>query len=157
MRSSVILLIAVAAPLAGNSGASLGRFLLYDSAGAILWSGAYLMLGYVFSEQLETVVDYASRLGSGLLFLVAGLFALWIVWKYIQRRRFVRELDIARITPEELRDRIEAGEDLFIVDLRTGMDTGSGAIRGAVRMSTEDLRARRDEIPRDREIILFCT
>jgi membrane protein DedA with SNARE-associated domain len=148
---------AVAAPLAGNSGASLGRFLLYDSAGAILWSGAYLMLGYVFSEQLETVVDYASRLGSGLLILVAGLFALWIVWKYVQRRRFVRELDIARITPEELRDRIEAGEDLFIVDLRSGIDTGSGAIRGAVRMSTEDLRARREEIPRDREIILFCT
>jgi membrane protein DedA with SNARE-associated domain len=147
---------AVAAPLAGNSGTAYWRFLLYDGAGTIFWSGVYLALGYVFSEQLETVVDSASRLGSGLLVLVAGLFALWICWKYIQRRRFLRELDTARITPEELRDRLDAGDELFIVDLRSG-DPALNAIPGTVRMSSEELSSRADEIPRDREIILFCS
>src|ERR1044072_4957010 len=42
---------AVAAPLAGNSRASFAGFLLYDGAGASIWSSAYLALGYAFAEQ----------------------------------------------------------------------------------------------------------
>src|SRR5437016_3023105 len=78
---------AVAAPLAGNSARSYWQFLLYDGAGASIWIGVYFALGYVFSEQLETMLDYASRMGSGLLVTVVGLFALWIGWKFLQRRR----------------------------------------------------------------------
>ena len=63
---------AVAAPLAGNSRSPYWRFLLYDSAGAVIWSGVYLALGYLFSEQLETMVAYASRMGSNLLLLVVA-------------------------------------------------------------------------------------
>src|SRR3954447_6593322 len=113
---------AVASPLAGSSGAPYWRFVAYDSAGAILWSGAYMTLGYVFFEQLESVVAYASRMGSSLLSVIVGLFAFWIGWKFTQRRRFLRQLSGARITPEELRDRLEAGEDLLIVDLRASSD-----------------------------------
>ncbi len=148
---------AVAAPLAGSSGASYWRFLLYDSAGAVIWSAAYLILGFVFFEQLESVVGYASRMGSGLLILVVSLFALWIGWKFTQRRRFFRQLNVARITPEELRDRLDAGEELVIVDLRTSLDEDSSTIPGAVRISTEDLASGAAAIPRDREIILFCS
>jgi membrane protein DedA with SNARE-associated domain len=148
---------AVAAPLAGSSGARYWRFLVYDSAGAVIWSAAYLILGFVFFEQLESVVGYASRMGSSLLILVVGLFALWICWKFTQRRRFLKQLNVARITPEELRDRLEAGEDLLIVDLRTKLDGDSGTIPGAVRISAEDLTAGAQAIPRDREVILFCS
>jgi membrane protein DedA with SNARE-associated domain len=147
---------AVAAPLAGSSGAAGWRFLACDAAGAVIWSTTYLALGDIFSEQLETVVAYAARMGSSLLILVAGLFAIWLGWKFLQRRRFLRQLDVARITPHELRDRLRAGEDLFIVDLRSKLDEQQSTIPGAVRISTEDLTSRRQEIPRDREIILFC-
>lgn len=150
-------LSAVAAPLAGNSQRSYWRFLLYDGVGTAIWSAAYLGLGYVFSEQLETVIAYASRMGAGLVALVLALFALWIAWKYIQRRRFLRQLDIARITPEELRDRLNAGEALFIVDLRSRLTDAMPFIPEATRMSAEELGARGHEIPRDREIILVCT
>ena len=146
---------AVAAPLAGSSGVACWRFLAYDAAGAVIWSTTYLALGEVFSEQLETVASYASRMGSGLLTL-AGLFAIWLGWKFLQRRRFLSHLDMARITPQELRDRLRAGEDLFIVDLRSQLDGQPITIPGAVRISSEDLTSRRQEIPRDREIILFC-
>src|SRR3954467_783735 len=37
---------AVAAPLAGNSGSSYWKFLFYDGAGAVIWSGGYLALGF---------------------------------------------------------------------------------------------------------------
>jgi membrane protein DedA with SNARE-associated domain len=148
---------AVAAPLAGSSGAAYWRFLVFDSTGAVVWSAAYMILGFVFFQQLESVVAYASRMGSSLLFLVVSFFALWIGWKFIQRRRFLRQLSVARITPEELRDRLNAGEELAIVDLRTGLDESSQTIPGAIRISTEDLTSGATSIPRDRDIILFCS
>jgi membrane protein DedA with SNARE-associated domain len=146
----------VAAPLAGNSKKPYWRFALYDLAGALIWSGGYVAAGYIFSEQLEKAVGYSFRMGSGLLVLVIGLFALWIGVKFIQRRRFLKQLDVARITPEELRDRLNAGEELFIVDLRSGFSESESLIPGAVRISTEELSLRSHEIPRDRGIILFC-
>ena len=82
--------------------------------------------------------------------------AQWIGWKFIQRRRFLRQLDVARITPEELRDRLNAGEDLFIVDLRSPLAESPNLIPGARSISPEDLATRSQEIPRDRDIILFC-
>jgi membrane protein DedA with SNARE-associated domain len=148
---------AVAAPLAGNSRSPYWRFLLYDIAGAFIWSGAYLALGYLFSEQLETMVAYALRMGSNLFLLVMALFGLWIGRKFIQRRRFLKQLDVARITPEELQARLNSGEDLFIVDLRNLLAEDPNLIPGATRISPEDLTARSQEIPRDREIILFCS
>jgi len=148
---------AVAAPLAGNSKASYWRFLLYDGAGASIWSLTFLAAGYLFSEELEGMVAWASRMGSSLLLLVVALFALWIGRKFIQRRRFIRKLDVARITPEELRDRLNAGEALFIVDLRSRMSESPNLIPGATSISPEELADRSVEIPRDRDIILFCS
>src|SRR5882762_8241517 len=46
----------VAAPLAGGSGASFGRFLLFDSLGAFIWIASYVLVGYIFSDQLELAV-----------------------------------------------------------------------------------------------------
>jgi membrane protein DedA with SNARE-associated domain len=148
---------AVAAPLAGDSKVGIARFLVIDSFGIVLWSGAYLCLGYVFSDELEKALDYAQRLGSGLLILMAALLAAWIFWKFLQRRRFLKGLEVTRITPEELSVRMDAGEDLYIVDLRTALDNASPSLPGAFRFSTEDLANDANRIPRDREIILYCS
>jgi membrane protein DedA with SNARE-associated domain len=148
---------AVAAPLAGNSGSPVGQFLFYDLTGAAIWSGTYLALGYIFSEQLETVLTYASGMGSGLLLLVVALFALWIGWKFLQRRRFLRNLNVARITPAELRGLLDSGQEPYIVDLRGSIDDDPSPIPHSVRLSIEDLSAGRHKIPRSHEIILFCT
>jgi len=148
---------AVAAPMAGDAGIGVVRFLLMDAAGIVFWSSAYLGLGYLFSGQLEDVLAYAERLGSGLVTLVVGLFAAWILWKLIQRTRFLHQLKVARITPEELRDRIDAGEELCIVDLRSKMKGDENSIPGAIRISAEELKVDAQRIPRDREIILFCS
>ena len=81
------------------------------------------------------------------------------LWKYVQRRRFIRSLRVARITPEELKRRIDAGEDVVIVDLRGSLDFEIEPRRlpGARRFSAEALQARHLEIPRDREVVLYCT
>jgi hypothetical protein len=114
-------------------------------------------VGYVFSDQIEDALGYVQHLGSGVLILAVGLAAAWILRKFIQRRRFLKKLEVARITPEELRIRMDAGEDLYIVDLRTALDNDSPSVPGAIRLSTEDLTGNSTQIPRDREIILFCS
>jgi len=148
---------AVAAPLAGDSGIGLLRFLAVDALGVVIWSGAYIGVGYVFSNQLELALTYVQRMGSGFVILVVVLVAAWIVWKFIQRRRFLHQLKVARITPEELLSRMDAGEDLYIVDLRSGVEKDLSSVPGAIRLSVEDLTATSQQIPRDREIILFCS
>jgi membrane protein DedA with SNARE-associated domain len=148
---------AVAAPLAGHSGAPYLRFALYDIAGSLIWSGVYISVGYLFSKELETVAGYASRMGSSLVVLITALFAGWIGWKWMQRRRLLKQLDGARITPAELNERLNSGEEIFIVDLRSGLVEDPALIPGAVRMSPGEVPNRAAEIPRDREIILFCS
>ena len=148
---------AVAAPLAGSSGVSVGRFLLFDSLGALLWIGSYVSIGYLLSDQLEIAAAYAMRMGSGLVFLVLGLLGAWIAWKLIQRRRFVRKLGVERISAEELQTRLQAGEEVLIVDVRSSLSNPSDGIPGALRIPAEELAERHQEIPRDREIVLFCS
>lgn len=148
---------AVAAPLAGSSGAPYRRFVVFDSLGALLWVSGYAGLGYLFADQLETIAAYALRTGWGMIFGLAAVLAVWIGWKFTQRRRFLRKLAVARMTPEALRDVLREGVDVLLVDLRHGAANVESEIPGALRIPVEELEARHSEIPRDRDIILFCS
>jgi membrane protein DedA with SNARE-associated domain len=147
----------VAAPLAGRSGAALGRFLLFDGCGVLLWLIVYTGLGYAFSDQLEDVAAYAMRMGSGLVVLIVVLLVAWVTWKYVQRQRFLRKVAVARITPAELRVMLEAGEPVLVLDVRRPLPDAPDTIPGALVIPTEDLPSRYKEIPRDRDLILVCS
>lgn len=148
-----------APPLAGIIRMRARRFLVFTGLGGLIWAGVFTGLGYVFSGELERAVAYASRLGSWVVVIVAAGLAAYILSKYVGRQRFLRRLHIARITPEELKTRIDAGENLMVVDLRHSIDFEAEPARipGALHLSTEELEARHREIPRDREIVLYCT
>jgi rhodanese-related sulfurtransferase len=90
--------------------------------------------------------------------LLLGVFASYIAWKFYKRQRFLQKLRIARITPEELKGKIDAGEDIVIVDLRHSLDFDAHpeTIPGALHMDAADLEEASAAIPRDREIVLFC-
>jgi membrane protein DedA with SNARE-associated domain len=148
---------AVAAPLAGSAGTSFQRFLLFDSAGSLLWIISVATAGYLFADQIENIAGYATRTGSGLVFGLAALLAAWILWKFVQRRRFLRKLAVARITPEELLSQLRAGIEAMLVDLRHNLSSTQPEIPGALRISAEEMDSRHREIPRDRDIILFCS
>jgi membrane protein DedA with SNARE-associated domain len=148
-----------APPMAGIFGMRLGWFLLFDSLGALVWVLALGGLGYLFGHQLEALLSGLEATGTGLAVLAAALVVLWVTYKAVQRRRFLRELRIARITPEELAGRLAAGEDLVVVDLRHRADFALDPhlIPGAIHLPVEELEARRAEIPGEREVVLLCT
>jgi membrane protein DedA with SNARE-associated domain len=147
------------ATLAGMLRMRLWRFLAWDAAGALLWAGALAGVGFIFSAQLDRVAVYAQHLGAGLLVLLVGSFSAYIAFKYYQRQRFIRELRIARITPEELKQKLDAGEDIVVVDLRHSVEFEADNMKvpGAIHLDPEDIEQRHLEIPRDRDVVLYCT
>ena len=150
---------AVATPLAGIVRMRPHRFLLFDGLGALLWAGTYLSLGFLFSGEIERIARNASALGGWLGVLLALGLAAYIFTKYAARQRFLRELRIARISVEELKRKIDAGENLAIVDLRHSLDFEADPeiIPGAIHMDSKELPEKTNEWPRDREVVLYCT
>ena len=150
---------AVAVPLTANSGVSLAAFLLYDVLGVALYVAAYLAAGHVLGDRIDRLEVFAGTLktvAAGTA--IAGTVAI-LAWRLRQRKKFFGELRAARIDPEEVLAMIERGEGPFIIDLRHPLDVlpDPRVLPGAVRMTPAEVTARREEIPRDREIILYCT
>jgi len=145
--------------LAGALGMPRFRFLVFDVLGAVLWVGLYVGLGYTLHDQLAEAAALAERLGLWAVVVVAGAFGFYLGVKVTRRQLFLRQLRIARISPEELRQRMEKGEELVVVDLRHSADfeTVRATIPGSIRVAIDAIESEHERIPRDREIVLFCT
>ena len=91
--------------------------------------------------------------------LIGAALGGYIAWKYCSRQRFLRKIRIARISPEELKAKLDGGEQILIVDVRDRIDFEAEPtiIPGALHLTIEDLDQRHQEIPREREIVLYCT
>jgi len=148
----------VGSSLAGIFRMDLLRFFVFDGLGAFIWIGFFTGLGYQLSRQMEYFATRATRHVPWVGGIIPIIFAAYIFWKYIQRRRFLHGLAVARITPEEVKQRLDAGEDLLILDLRSALEFGvePHTIPGAVRLPIEQLEENHHKIPRDRDIILVC-
>lgn len=150
----------IAPPLAGMVGIARWQFLLLDITGAIVWAGSWIGLGYVFRDALEVVASRADRLGSWLGVIMGAALASYVLIKFVTRQRFLRSLRIARITPEELKRRLDTGDgDVTIIDTRSPLDVAAApyAIPGAIWITAEQIDQRHLEVPRDREIVLYCS
>lgn len=152
----------VAPPLAGAMGVRLLPFIMTSSAAALLWAGASVAIGWVFHDALEDLADWLESLGIGALLIVAALLAGFIAYKFWKRRRFQRSLRIARITPVDLRTLLDESKETMVFDVRTdsGRRTDPRRIPGALVLHADDagaLDARLADLPRDRDIILYCT
>jgi membrane protein DedA with SNARE-associated domain/rhodanese-related sulfurtransferase len=160
----VVGLDAATPSLAGLSGISRFCFIAFDAIGAGLWSGTYVGLGYVFKKDLDRVAAYAVRLGTLWVIVVFVALAVYVGRKLVQWRRIVCEFRMARISPEELKQKLDTGEEVVIVDLHGRRDGRQGhhGIPGAVcidphRLGQDDNPNQRAPIPRDREVVLYCT
>jgi len=149
---------AAAVPLAGMIKTRLWRFLAFDTAGLLLWSGAYATLGYIFSDQVELLISYLSELGTSFGVTSAIVIAIYIGYKFVQRHRFLKTLNVDRITPEELKTIMDKDKNVFVLDLRNQLDVNMDRFRipGAFHTLPE-LLGQQGDIPRDKEIILYCT
>jgi membrane protein DedA with SNARE-associated domain/rhodanese-related sulfurtransferase len=149
----------VAPPLAGIVGMSAPTFLIYDTAGTLIWAGLCVGVGALFTNQLEQLALLFDQTGSWLLAIIAVGLAGFIGYKYFHRQKFLRDLRMAKITVDELKQRMDAGEPVTVVDVRhpLALELDPETIPGAMNFMIEEIEHRHQEIPRDRDIVLYCT
>ncbi len=149
----------LAPPVAGQNGMEFGPFLLYDAIGSSLWVGVLLACGRCFGDLLKrdpSLLNWAGRFSGALLILgVVG----FLVARVIRRRVVLKNLAASRLEPEELKRQLDAGQEVYIVDLRHPLELVPDpfTLPGAVHLSPDTLAARHHEIPRDRDVVLYCT
>lgn len=149
----------MAAPLAGQSKMPYRVFLLYDTIGTFFWASSLVLGGRFFGDAIRRngiILHWVSRsAGVLILLIVAGLFLSRIV----RQQLFLRRIRTLRIDPAELKAKLDRGEQPYIVDLRHPLDIlpDPRMLPGAVRLQPSELLARNAEIPRDREVVLYCT
>ncbi len=146
----------LAAPMAGLFKLALWKFLTLDSAAALLWAGSYTGLGWMFRGQLEMLEAFLERFGVWMGIAVAVGPALYVALTYWQRQRIYRALRVARIAPEELKERMNGGAPVTIVDLRNAIDRLEGSIPGSIHLTDDNL----DSLlapGSHAEIVLYCS
>lgn len=147
----------VAPPLAGVVGISRPRFLLLDAVGAFAWAGAYFGAGWIFHRQIEWLAGAVSELTRSALgaALVIGLG--YVGFKYIGRRRLLRELRLARVTPAELQPLLEGAEVPVVIDMRGEREWIEGALPGALRFSADEMESVVPALAGKRDVVLYCS
>ena len=150
---------AATVPLAGMMKTPLLRFLAFDVAGVALWSSTYTSVGYVFSQEVQQIITYLSTLGTSLIVLIVLALTVYVGYKLEQRRRFLKALSVKRITAEELKAKMDANENVLIVDTRNRLDRNTDPVRipGAFHILPEHVEFQRQDIDFNREIVIYCT
>lgn len=145
----------IAPPLAGIVGLGAPLFLLYDGLGAVIWALSGLGVGYVFSDQIEQAVTYAEQIAPAATGVTLGVLVLYIAHKVVSRRRQLR--DVPRITVEQLTEKLRTEEPPLLIDVRPRASAeAEPGIPNAVLMSLDELTHRHHELPRHRDVVLYC-
>jgi membrane protein DedA with SNARE-associated domain len=150
----------VAPPLAGITGRSLGAFVVWDGLGSLLWAGSGVVLGLLFHNAVQRVIGYLETLGFWAVVLLAAGLAAVVIVKWNERRKARSFLDIARMTVADLKRRLHEEEPPpLVVDVRNRASEtyDPRRIPGAMRMALDELEEKVDKLPRDRQIVPYCT
>jgi membrane protein DedA with SNARE-associated domain/rhodanese-related sulfurtransferase len=143
-------------PMAGMVGLPPWKFLSLDAGGAFVWAGNYVLIGWLFRTQLEALTAGMARFSRLFGGLIGLALAVYVAAKVIQRRRIYRTLMVAKITPGELKRRMDAGENLVILDLRTVDERREGRIPGSLQFEQDKLGSTLPQIAQA-EVILYSS
>ncbi|WP_263367994.1 VTT domain-containing protein [Edaphobacter bradus] len=146
-------------PLAGMLGASRTAFLVHDCGGALLWAGAYISCGFLFAESLYRVERYISVYATALTLAFGVPLVLLFVWKLVPLVRMIQSLQHLQITPEQLKERLNHGDKIAIIDLLRFEEDPQGVsgIPGAVRLVPNEIRRKKHfRVPDDVDMVVYC-
>jgi membrane protein DedA with SNARE-associated domain/rhodanese-related sulfurtransferase len=149
----------IAPPLAGAIRIGWPRFLTLSALGGSIWVGSGLAAGVLFKTQIQLALVHLDRIGSVTGTVVATALVAYVLYKWWDRRRFYKELRMARISVADLYELIEAGDQPIVVDVRsnTARTLQPRWIPGAIHVPVDDVAKHLAELPRDREIVVYCT
>lgn len=149
----------VAPPLAGATRMAWPRFLAFSLLGSVLWVGAALAAGALLRREIIELLPRAAHLGGEAVVVALALLGCYIGWKWWERRRFYAALNMARISVAELHEQLASGAAPVIVDVRspTAQLLELRRIPGALHLPVRDVGGQLAKLPRDRDIVFYCT
>jgi hypothetical protein len=150
----------MAAPLAGSMQMKPDQFLRLDFVGVTLYVVSYGALGFVFSRFAEGIARQFHVLGRGAEYLALAAVAVYVGYYarlYWKQRSYKI---VPRVPVEEVARQLAADPSrVLLVDVRSHgyYDSGTVRIQGSIRLEPNRLRAATDELPKDKQIYLYCT
>jgi membrane protein DedA with SNARE-associated domain len=151
----------MAAPLAGSMKMRYGQFLRLDLAGALLYSLSYLILGYVSRDFLAAVLNSFHAARRVMEFAILLALVLYAIYRAAQFLKYRKYNVVPRVQVQELALRLasEEGDRIQIVDVRSHgyYDIGAERIKGSIRIEPNNLEAEIKNLPKDKDIYLYCT
>jgi membrane protein DedA with SNARE-associated domain/rhodanese-related sulfurtransferase len=149
----------IAPPLAGATKMHWLRFLVFSTLGSAAWVGVAVTGGMLFRHQIEQVMPHLADFGVAAASTIGVLLVAYIGYKWWERRRFYSVLRMARINAEELYQLMGAGRAPLVVDVRsaTALTLDPRRIPGALHVPLLEIEQHLRDLPRDREIVAYCT
>jgi membrane protein DedA with SNARE-associated domain/rhodanese-related sulfurtransferase len=149
----------IAPPLAGAIRMSWLRFLVFGTLGATAWVIVGATVGVAFRHQIEQLLPFVMHYRVQGIVALCLIFVGYVAYKWWQRARFFSTLRMARIEAADLHALIASGAAPLIVDVRspTAVTLEPRSIPGALRVPLKETRQRLLGLPREDDIVLYCT
>jgi membrane protein DedA with SNARE-associated domain len=151
----------MAPPLAGSMKMRPLQFLQLDSAGAVLYVGAYIAVGFLFHNFLASITRGLNAASHIMAALLVGAVIGYIVYKVLLFRKHKIYRVLPRVQVKELAQKLlsEGKENIQLVDVRSHgyYDADAMRIKGSLRIEPNHLSEEVKLLPKDKDIYLYCT
>ena len=151
----------MAAPLAGSMKMRFWQFLRLDFAGALLYSVTYLLVGFVSRDFLAATLNSFHAAGRVMEVILTSALLVYVLYRIAQALKNREYNVVPRVQAQELAARLGAGEAdrVQIVDVRSHgyYDVGAERILGSVRIEPNNLDEELKNLPKDKDLYLYCT
>jgi membrane protein DedA with SNARE-associated domain len=149
----------VAPPLAGTMRLGPIPFLGYSALGALLWAALPVAIGYAFSTEVESGLAWLESMGTGALAAIVAVVALYVSVKTLERYLLIRFLRMVRISVPELRELLGRAARPLVLDARSPIARrlDPRRIPGAIAVDIGAPEMAVVEVPRDRDVVVYCS
>jgi membrane protein DedA with SNARE-associated domain/rhodanese-related sulfurtransferase len=147
----------VATTLAGTVRTPLAAFIVFDALGAMLWAGIAIALGHLFQDAVGDVLEVLSALGRIGLLLVTVALAVFVLNKWWRRRMLIAQLQMERISVDDLQTMLENGDVPVILDVRPPAAHEEARIPGARPVNMNEPASAVGGLPSDIEVVVYCS
>jgi membrane protein DedA with SNARE-associated domain/rhodanese-related sulfurtransferase len=133
-------------------------FLFLELLGSTIYNGVPVLLGMLFHSAVANVLATLATLGEYGVMLVMFALLAFLGLRWWERRAFIRQLQMDRISVDELAAMLKGdGVSPVILDVRSAAARArDGVIPGAIPAHPEEMALRIANFPRDTEIVVYC-
>src|SRR5450830_938023 len=145
-------------PLAGAMGTTTSVFISYSLVGGIVWSATGIGAGILFKDGIDDVLATLDTLGGVALIGIAVLLGAFVLYKFIERRRFRQSLPVERIRIDELAELLDGEDKPIIIDARSlTAQQLERAIPGALSFKDCEPGQLMASLDKERHIVVYCS